>query len=188
LPTLSLVIALALPAPAFAEPEVNIEPRGGGFAVRAETLVEVTPAVAWQVLTDYDRLAEYVPDMRASRVISAPGAPLLVEQQGRAGFLMFGYAIDVVLEIEEAPPSRLAFRAIRGNMRIMRGEWSFDGSAAGVTRLVYEAVLEPSFWVPPLIGPAILRRDISSRIAGVVREMVRRQGAVTIQLNTQSGK
>lgn len=188
MPPLLLVIALALPAAAFAEPEVSIEPRGGGFAVRAETLVDATPAVAWQVLTDYNRLADFVPDMRASRVISAPGAPLLVEQQGCAGFLMFGFGIDVVLEIEETPPSTLAFRAIRGNMRIMRGEWSVDGSAAGVTRLVYKAVLEPAFWVPPLIGPAILRRDISSRIAGVVREMVRRQGAVTLQLNTQSEK
>ncbi len=184
---LSLAVFLAFSIPAHAEPEIRIEARGGGFAVQIDAHLDADAAIAWQVLTDYNRLAEFVPDMRVSRVISAAGSPLQVEQHGRAGFLIFSFAVDVVLEIEETPPVKLAFRAIRGNMRNMHGEWRIEKSAGGI-RLVYEAELEPSFWVPPLIGRAVLRHDIAGQVAGVVREIARRQAALTLHPDTQSGK
>ena len=77
----------------------------------------------------------------------------------------------------EAAPQRLEFRAIRGNMRSMRGEWRIGKTVSGIL-LEYSAELEPSFWVPPLIGPAVMRRDIAAQIGGVVREIERRQAAL----------
>lgn len=175
---LSLATILTLPLAAPAQPEVRIERRGGLFAVHVETPVAANAAVAWQVLTDYNHLAEFVPDMRASRVVSAPGEPLRIEQRGETGFLLFKFTVNVELEIREMPPSRLGFRAIRGNMQRMQGEWRIDKADSGVV-LVYEAELQPSFWVPPLIGPAIMRSDIAGQIAGVVREIERRQAVIT---------
>ena len=92
-------------------------------------------------------------------------------------FLVFRFSINVVLEITEAAPQRLEFRAIRGNMRSMRGEWRIGKTVSGIL-LEYSAELEPSFWVPPLIGPAVMRRDIAAQIGGVVREIERRQAAL----------
>ena len=43
---------------------------------------------------------------------------------------------------------------------------------------MYDAELAPAFWVQPVIGPLVLRRDVASQIAGVVREIERRQAAV----------
>lgn len=166
-------------APAAAsESTVTVESRGNTYAVRAEAVVDADAAGAWQVLTDYNRLAEFVPDMRVSRIISAPGEPLLLEQSGEAGFLIFRFSIDVVLEVEETPQTRLGFRARRGNMRHMQGEWRIESSAQGI-RLLYTADMEPAFWVPPVIGPAILRRDIASHFDAVAGEIRRRRSAAT---------
>lgn len=184
---LSLVFFLAPSFATGAAPDVQLDRNGSRFAVRSESYVAASAAVAWQVLSDYDHLAEFVPDLRVSRVISAPGQPLLVEQSGEAGFLVFRFSVDVVLEIEEAAPQRLGFRAIRGNMRSMQGEWRIEPSAPGI-RLVYTADLEPLFWVPPLLGPAVMRRDIAAQIGGVVREIERRQTALTSQSTTQPEK
>ena len=174
---LVIVSVLLLPLPVHAEPLVRVERQGDAFAVRVETAIAADTAVAWQVLTDYNRLAEFVPDMRASRVLSAPGEALRIEQQGEAGFLLFKFAIDVELAIEETPLQRLSFRAIRGNMKRMRGEWRIEPAPQGIL-LVYDAELAPAFWVQPVIGPLVLRRDVASQIAGVVREIERRQAAV----------
>ena len=173
---LSLGLLLVPLLAAGAAPDVKIEPRGSGYAIRVESDINADAGISWQVITDYNHLADFVPDMRASRIISAAGQPLQIEQTGKAGFLIFRFTLDVVLEIEETPPLKLTFRAIRGNMRHMRGEWRIDKSTQGI-RLVYAAELEPSFWVPPLIGPAVLRNDISNQVAGVVREIERRQAA-----------
>jgi ribosome-associated toxin RatA of RatAB toxin-antitoxin module len=175
---LSLWLVASLPAPALAaDPEVSVAAREGRCLVSSSTPVAAAAEVAWQVISDYNRLAEFVPDLRLSRVISAPGEPLLVEQAGEAGFLLFRFSINVVLKITEAAPQRLEFRAIRGNMRSMHGDWRIGKTATGIL-LEYSAELEPSFWVPPLIGPAIMRRDIAAQIGGVVREIERRQAAL----------
>ena len=161
---------------AHADPEVNVERRHGVFQVSAEAPAAVDARIAWQVLTDYDRLAEFVPDLRVSRIISVPGQPLLLEQKGEAGFLLFSISIEVVLQLDETRPERLGFRAVSGNMKQMRGEWRISRADQGI-RLSYAAQIEPDFWVPPLIGAALMRRDIGKQIAGVVREMLRRHAA-----------
>jgi hypothetical protein len=159
-----------------AAPVLEVERAHDTFAVRIEIPVAVDVATAWQVLTDYDHLAEFVPDMRSSRMQRGEGGRLLLEQQGEAKFLFFSSRIDVTLEVEESPPVRLQFKAVRGNMKIMQGEWRVSATAAGID-LIYEAQLEPDFWVPPLIGSVIMRRDVARQVDGVVQEMLRRHAA-----------
>ena len=132
--------------------------------------------IAWEVLTDYNHLAEFVPDMRVSRIISAPGEPLLLEQKGEAGFLVFHFPIEVLLQVEERPQDWLRFTLVRGNMKGMRGEWRIEKLGEG-TRVTYDAELMPNFWVPPLIGPHIVRRNVRNQLEGVVREMLQRADA-----------
>lgn len=184
---LSLVILLVLSVTCGMAAEVQVEQQGRRFLVSSQTVVAAAPAVAWQVLSDYDHLADFVPAMRSSRVISKPGQPLVIEQSGEAGVLLFRFTIDVVLDIDERPPHRLGFSARSGNMRQMRGEWLIEPEGAGI-RLHYTAELEPAFWVPPLLGAALLRRDIASQVGGVVGEMERRQARINPQAITQPAK
>ena len=59
--------------------------RDGRIARDAETIridarlqVNAHHHIAWQVLTDYDNLARFVPGLTSSRIVSEPGAPLLL--------------------------------------------------------------------------------------------------------------
>jgi len=167
------VLAVPWPAVARADPEVHIERRQGVFRVDVTIPVEVDAQTAWQVLTDYNRLAEFVPDMRSSRVVSGAGEPLRVRQVGEAGVLFFRVDVDVDLQIEETPPEKLAFRAVGGNMKHMKGDWRIARTGQDIV-LSYQAELEPGFWVPPLLGTALMRRDVGRQVAGVVNEMLRR--------------
>ena len=45
----------------------------GDIDIVAFVDVPADAAVAWSVLTDYNKLADFVPDMHVSRVISKPG-------------------------------------------------------------------------------------------------------------------
>jgi carbon monoxide dehydrogenase subunit G len=129
---------------------------------------------AWDVLSDYDHLAEFVPGMTSSRLVSAPGEALLLEQKGEARFLFFSQNIEVVLRVSEVAHREIEFDAVGGNMQRMRGAWRLNGPDGSVT-VSYDAEIEPAFWMPPLIGAALLRRDLSGKMASVAREMVRRQ-------------
>ena len=168
-----IAATVASAARASEQPEVRIADKQGAMVVRADVPVAVGAATAWAVLTDYNRLAEFVPDMQVSRIVSEPGRPLLLEQRGEAGFLIFRTEMRVILQVEETPPVRIAFRAVAGDFKRMQGEWGLLNEGRSV-RLSYRAEIEPDFWVPPLIGRELLRSSVQRQISGVVQEMLRR--------------
>ena len=162
---------------AAAEVTVKVERQENAFQVEANLLVAVDKGVAWQVLTDYDNLASFVPGMRSSRIVSAPGEPLLLEQKGESGFLLFRVPIEVVSRVEEAPLNTIRFQSVGGNLKNQSGEWALDRHDHA-TRVSYRANITPGFALPPLIGPAIVSRDVRIMVESVAREMLRRADAM----------
>ena len=162
-------ISLASPA----EVSVQVERQEDAFNVEANVLIAVDRRVAWQVLTDYNNLASFIPGMRSSRIVSAPGEPLLLEQKGESGFLLFRVPIEVVSRIEEVPLGAVRFQSVGGNLRNKRGEWAL-AQHDHATRVSYRASITPAFLLPPLIGSAIVGRDVRIMVESVSREMLRR--------------
>jgi hypothetical protein len=60
-------------------------------------------------------------------------------------------------------------------MRKLEMETRLTAVGEGV-RVDYRAVLVPDFWVPPLIGPAVLRRQAERQFEALIAEMMRRAG------------
>ena len=162
---------------AAAEVTVKVERQENAFQVEANLLVAVDKGVAWQVLTDYDNLASFVPGMRSSRIVSAPGEPLLLEQKGESGFLLFRVPIEVVSRVEEAPLNAIRFQSVSGTLKNQKGEWALERHDHA-TRVSYRANITPGFALPPLIGPAIVSRDVRIMVESVAREMLRRADAM----------
>lgn len=173
---LSRLLALSLAwisLAALAEVTVQVTRQESAFQVEADLLVAVDQRVAWEVLTDYNNLASFVPGMRSSRIVSVPGEPLLLEQKGESGFLLFRVPIEVVSRIEEASLNTIRFQSVGGNLTNKRGEWALERHDHA-TRVGYRASIIPAFLLPPLIGPAIVGRDVRIMVESVGREMLRR--------------
>lgn len=161
---------------AAAEVTVQVTRQEDAFRVKANVLVAVDQRVAWHVLTDYDKLASFVPGMRSSRIVSAPGEPLLLEQKGETGLLFFKVPIEVVSRIEEASLNTIRFQSVGGNLKNQKGEWALERHDHA-TRVSYSADITPGFPLPPLIGPAIVGRDVRIMVESVASEMLRRAGS-----------
>ncbi|MDP1535957.1 MAG: SRPBCC family protein [Burkholderiales bacterium] len=174
----SLALSLAwIGLAAAAEVSVQVTRQDEAFQVEAKLMVAVDQRVAWQVLTDYGKLASFVPGMRSSRIVSAAGEPLLLEQKGESGFLLFRVPIEVVSRVEEAPLNTIRFQSVGGNLANKRGEWALERHDHA-TRIAYRANVAPGFPLPPLIGPAIVGRDVRIMVESVAREMLRRAYAM----------
>jgi ribosome-associated toxin RatA of RatAB toxin-antitoxin module len=176
-PWLLAMLALALlPCARAADPaQVQVERAGATVVVAAAAQVEAPAQVCFDVLADFDHLGDFVPSMKSSRVISDPGAPLQVRQEGVAKAGPFSIRVDVTLAVTLDPPREIAFRRVAGNVKQMHGSWRVDGDAT-TCRIGYEADIEPAFWVPPLIGPRLMRSQVEEQLGGVVKEIRRRRG------------
>jgi hypothetical protein len=168
---LFLLLALLVPAHA-AEITVDAKRSGETFRVEASAEFEGTLARAWQVLTDYGRFAEFVPDLQVSRVLSRERNSVLVEQKGAARLLFWSYPMDVRLAVTEYPYERVVSRSVSGNFREMQNAYTLE-MRSGEVRLRYSGHMVPDFYVPPLIGTLALRHSVESTFRALVYEMER---------------
>lgn len=157
-----------------ADISVHATRHGDSFEVEAGAEFEADLDQAWEVLTDYDRLAEFIPGMQASRVVSRSGGNVVVDQRGEARLLFFSFPIQVRLAIEEHPHERIVSHVIEGNFKEMHGTYDLQVRGQRVM-LRYSGWMTPDFAIPPLIGTLLVRTTVEKRFGAMVDEILRRQ-------------
>ncbi|MEN3363575.1 MAG: hypothetical protein V7606_849 [Burkholderiales bacterium] len=147
------------------------------FEVNATGFVRAGQQQAWRVLTDYERLQEFVPDLQSSILISRNGAEAIVEQHSEAGFLFLSQTIHMVVRVTEQPHSIIDVALISGDMRNYTARWELvpttrDGIEG--THIVFSGTMEPDFFVPPLVGSAIIQVNVRRMVNAVLTEINKR--------------
>lgn len=168
---------LALAGAARAADDVSVEAirRDDGLEVSSRALLDAPLELIWQTLTDYGRLAEFIPGMRRSRVTGRRGAAVVVEQSGEARFLFMSYPIEVTLASTERPPYAMEVTMLKGNLKRLDGAYRIEPQAGGRVLLTWSGVVE-ALSLPPLLGELVMRSNIEDQFRGMVREIERREG------------
>lgn len=163
--------------------QINIDISGQGdlVTVSASAEMQVDASTAWNVISDYDHLAAFIPGMRSSRVLQRDGDKLLVEQVGEFGFLFFQQLVEVKLAVVEYPSKRIVARAIGGNLREMEGRYELENLPAGTVRLSYAGRLVPESPLPPIIGRMVVRKVLAQQFTAMVMEIMRRDSLAQAQ-------
>jgi ribosome-associated toxin RatA of RatAB toxin-antitoxin module len=181
-----LWLALAFPALCHAA-DISLQAarHGDSFEVEATAEFEAEVTLAWEVLTDYDRLSEFIPGMHSSRIVSRGKRSVIVDQSGEARLLFLSYPIQVRLEVEEFPYERIVSRAIEGNFKDLRGAYTLEARGRRLL-LHYTGSLTPDFSIPPLIGTILIRNTVQKRFGAMVDEIMRRQRLRELPVATPS--
>jgi ribosome-associated toxin RatA of RatAB toxin-antitoxin module len=153
--------------------DTDVGRRGSTYQVHATIEAAASIDLCFAVLTDFDRLAEFIPGMLSSRIISPPGEPLRLRQSGQTRLAFSEYTFDVTLAVELEAPREIRFRRVAGSLQRMEGRWQVAGDATRRT-IDYQADIEPGLWVPPLIGPLLMRSQVARQVEGLESEIERR--------------
>jgi ribosome-associated toxin RatA of RatAB toxin-antitoxin module len=173
-----LMMAAALPALAQPAVDVSVERVDGAdgkvYQISARGEVAAAPAAVWRILTDYERMAEFVPDLRSVRVISRSGDEAVIEQVGEARLLFLRREIRLVVQVREQPITQIDISLVDGDMRVYRCTWQLVPVAqTGGTRVLYSGTLAPKFYVPGMLGSNLIRGDIEKMMAAVLQRLDR---------------
>lgn len=167
------MLPLVLGAGMAAGADTDVVRQGSTFQVHATIEAGASIDLCFAVLTDFDRLAEFIPGMVTSRIVSLPGEPLRLRQTGRTRLAFSEYTFDVTLAVELDAPREIRFRRVAGSLQRMQGRWRVAGDAASCT-IDYQADIEPGLWVPPLIGSMLMRSQVAKQVEGLESEIERR--------------
>jgi ribosome-associated toxin RatA of RatAB toxin-antitoxin module len=147
---------------------------GNVYEVNARGEVAAAPAAVWRILTDYERMPEFVPDLHRARVLSRSGDEAVLEQFGEAHFLFFRHDIHLVVQIREQPISQIDISLIGGDMKVYKCSWRLVSvPETGGTRVLFSSMVAPKFYVPGMLGSNMIRSDIERMMAAVMARLDR---------------
>ena len=149
---------------------VTVREAAGVYHVATAFTSPQPAALAHAVLTDYEQIPRFMPDVRTSRILERTEGRVVVEQEGISRFMLFSKRVHLVLEITEGPDS-VRFRDRCGrSFSHYEGQWRVVARDGG-TDIVYELRADPSFSVPETILKRLLRRDSGRMIESLREEM-----------------
>ena len=141
------------------------------YEIDASGTVQAPLEAAWRVLTDYEKMSEFVPDLNSCKILSRAGNRVIVEQYGSARFLFMARSIHLVVQATESPMSAIDIALISGDMRHYESRWTLMPLPTGGTRITYRGRLVPDFYVPAIFGAALIRADIERLMRAVLARL-----------------
>lgn len=124
----------------------------------------------WQVLTDYERLADFIPNLAQSKRLLHPEGGIRLEQVGAQCFLNVKFCARVVLDMVERFPQEIGFSMVEGDFRQFEGTWRLEPlQAKGFvgTRLNYDLRVTPPRVMPTGLIEKHFRRDLTQNLRAI---------------------
>ena len=155
--------------------DIAVSIDGDEVQIDISALIEARPRDVWAVFTDFDRMADFVSNLKSSHVIARSNAnSLTVEQHGRAGVGPISFTLDSVREIQMKPFEWIRSKLLSGGMK------KFDGitrisEEGGKTRLSYHSDVTSASWIPPVIGRKLIEEQAREQFSQMLQEVLRRK-------------
>lgn len=153
---------------------------GNEYRLSLAARVDAPLALLYQSITDFTNLAAINPSIEESRVLESPGSGRYrVRSVIRVCILIFCKRVVQVQDVTLVDSRTIAATMVPGDgdfrAGLARWELTADGTA---TELYFTEVFEPDFWVPPLIGPWLIEKEL-------VREVARTATYIEMQAGEQ---
>ncbi len=156
--------------------DIDVRQSGRTFLVDATFSAPVPPSVAWDVLTDFEHMDAFVPNLAESRIVARDGNLLTILQYGIARFGPLAVRFESERQVTLAPFTTIQSTQLRGTMDKLDSITTFTSEGAG-TRLTYHVEAIPGALFPDFVARRFLRHEIVEQFEAIVREMVRRHAA-----------
>ncbi|KAK7318397.1 hypothetical protein RJT34_03097 [Clitoria ternatea] len=134
--------------------------------VKAEICINADIESVWNALTDYEHLADFIPNLVWSGRIPCPyPGRIWLEQRGFQRSMYWHIEARVVLDLQELINSgwdrELHFSMVDGDFKKFEGKWSVkSGTRSSPTNVSYEVNVIPRFNLPAIFLERIIRSDL----------------------------
>jgi len=176
-----LLVCAAMAAGAAEMRSVEVDRIDGIYMMRSEVRFAASVEAVYSVFADYDLSTRFSGAIVESRNLDA------AEEGGRPGFyirnhgcvLFFCKSFERYGYVEREPYKiiRASIDPERSDFHLSNESWHFKRDGLG-TVVTYDLEFEPKFWVPPVIGPYVIKRKLRNdgdeavdRIEAIAQEL-----------------
>ena len=123
----------------------------------------------WKVLTDYNRLSDFIPNLLSSEVLLKADNHVHLKQVGSQEFLGLNFSAEVCIKlIEEKENGVIRFSLIKGDFRRFEGSWQISTSPFNQgCALTYELIVQGCFGMPVALIEKHLKKNLTTNLLAV---------------------
>ncbi|GAV73755.1 LOW QUALITY PROTEIN: Polyketide_cyc domain-containing protein, partial [Cephalotus follicularis] len=159
--------------------------------IRSMIAIDASLDTIWDILTDYEKLVDFIPSLAVSKLIEKKNNFARLYQIGQQN-LPFGLKFNAkgVLDCYEKDLERfpytkkrdIEFKMIEGDFQVFEGKWSIEQFNKGKceedsllgqgfqTTLSYLVDVKPKLWLPVRLVEGRLRKDIETNLSCIREE------------------
>ena len=149
----------------------------GVYTVDLDMVLDATVERVQAIVTDYDglhRLSSSIVESR--RLPPSATEPDRRRVVYRACFLIYCFTAVMVEAVQFPSPGQMLSMVEPEESDFRRGfsQWELNQVGINQTRIKFHSELEPRFWVPPVVGPWIIKRKMlaAARETGIKIEQL----------------
>ena len=145
---------------------------GGTRRLAAQLTTSASFESLWNVLTDYDRLSLYIPNLLSSKKIFKNNNNVHLKQVGAQDFLGMKFSAEVTIDLfEEKELGLLKFSLIKGDFRKFEGSWEIKTiKGSSNNSLIYDLTVQGCQWMPIGMIEKRLKKDLSENLIAVDKQ------------------
>jgi len=145
---------------------------GGTRRLAAQLTTSASFDSLWSVLTDYDRLNLYIPNLLSSKKIYQKENNVHLYQVGAQDFLGMKFSAEVTIDLfEDKKLGLLKFSLIKGDFRKFEGSWKIQAiKDSSKNSLIYDLTVQGCKWMPIGMIEKRLKKDLSENLIAVDKQ------------------
>jgi hypothetical protein len=162
-------------APAKGSPirSIEVSKDTDGYVVNMVMFAPVPQTVAWDVLTDFDHMEGWVPNVKESKIVATNANVLTIEQQGVAKFGLAQFPYTSLREMTLEPQKSVRAKQLKGSMRRLESMMTLSSEGNG-TQLNYHLEMVPQGLAAAALSKDFLAHEMTEQFTAIIQEMVRR--------------
>lgn len=149
--------------------------------ITASNLISAPLPIIWELLSDYNRLADYIPNLALSERRLHPANGIRVEQCGAQNILGFEFRASLTMDMKEVNGRSQEWRAIEFGLVTSRdfkefeGVWRMEAVEQNKTALYYSVNIVPKGLVPVRAIEWRISEDVPGNLNAIRQECERRR-------------
>lgn len=172
--TLVCLTGLAVPAWSLTDDDVSVDYRDGTYIGSLSARTPAPIPVVMEVLTDFNHMAEFMPGLTGSRIVSQSGNQYQIAQKGKISFGPFSMSFESLRQIEVIDGKRIVSKSLAGSARRMHSVMQVQALEHG-SQIDYRIEIEPASWIPSSLGINFLQHELAEQFNALGREMLHRK-------------
>jgi uncharacterized membrane protein len=152
---------------------VDVQQNDKVFKIEASFEIDAPSDVVYNVMTDFDHMAKFVPNVDSSKIVSASSNTYKVKQTGNVTFGIFDIPYESVREISVVPGKEIKAKSADKENGDMQSTAKFV-TVDGKTKVIYTAEWTPASAMARNFGAGTMKKQIARQFDAMQKEVVKR--------------